>query len=157
MIVNDISYNQIEGEFSSTIFTEKAPASYSNAYKSKKNIQDWVFPDGSSSKSIEHRFAEDLDAANEVVVYAKLPRTFQIPTPVGNYAPDWAIAFDEGSVKHVFFIAETKGTMDSFELRGIEDAKIQCARKLFNEMSGSEVRYQAVATYDDLLQAINHI
>ena len=154
MIVNDISYNRIAGEYDSTIFTEKAPASYSNAYRAQKNIQDWVLPDGYSTKSVEHKFAEDLDSASEVVVYAKLPRTFQIPTPVGNYAPDWAIAFEEGSVKHIYFIAETKGTMDSMELRGIENAKITCARKVFNEMSSSEVRYQAVASYDDLLQSI---
>ncbi|MDR3052462.1 MAG: DEAD/DEAH box helicase family protein [Coriobacteriales bacterium] len=155
MVVDDISYNAVAGEYESTIFTEKAPASYSNAYQAEKNIQDWVFPDGTSSKSIEHKFAEDLDAANEVVVYAKLPRSFQIPTPVGNYAPDWAIAFAEGTVKHIFFVAETKGTMDSLELRGAEDVKIKCARKLFNEMSTSEARYQAVAKYDDLLQAMN--
>lgn len=75
------------------------------------------------TKSIERKFAEDLDAADEVCVYAKLPRTFQIPTPVGNYSPDWAIAFYEGTVKHIFFIAETKGTMESLELRPIEQAK----------------------------------
>jgi type III restriction enzyme len=157
MIVDDISYNRIAGEYDSTIFTEKAPANYSSAYRAEKGIQDWVFPDGLSARSIEYKFAKNLDEANEVVVYAKLPRTFQIPTPVGNYAPVWAIAFEEGSVKHIFFVAETKGTMDSFELKGVEVAKIRCARKLFNEMSSSEVRYQAVASYDDLLQAMNAI
>jgi type III restriction enzyme len=157
MIVNSISYNCITGEYDSAIFTEKVPTSYSSAYKAQKNIQDWVFPDGTAKKSVEHRFAEELDAASEVVVYAKLPRTFQIPTPVGNYAPDWAIAFKEGSVRHIFFVAETKGTMDSMELSGIENAKIMCARKLFNEMSSSEVRYQAVASYDDLLREIETI
>lgn len=68
-----------------------------------------------AEKSIERKFAEDLDAAEEVCVYAKLPRTFQIPTPVGNYSPDWAIAFYEGKVKHIFFVAETKGTMESLD------------------------------------------
>lgn len=77
-----------------------------------------------AEKSIERKFAEDLDATEEVCVYAKLPRTFQIPTPVGNYSPDWAIAFYEGKVKHIFFVAETKGTMESLELRPIEQAKI---------------------------------
>lgn len=157
MIVDDISYNETDGTYETSIFTEKAPTSYAHAYSAKKNIQDWVFPDGSSTKPVEHKFAEDMDAADEVVVYAKLPRTFQIPTPVGNYAPDWAIAFKEGSVRHVFFVAETKGTMDSMELRGIENAKITCARKLFNEMSGSGVRYQAVATYDDLLNEVGKL
>ena len=52
-----------------------------------------------------------MDLAEEVCVYAKLPKGFSIPTPVGNYSPDWAIAFNKGTVKHIFFIAETKGTM----------------------------------------------
>lgn len=68
-------------------------------------------PMAQQDKSIEKKFAEDLDSAEEVCVYAKLPKTFRIPTPVGNYSPDWAIAFYEGKVKHIFFIAETKGTM----------------------------------------------
>lgn len=76
---------------------------------------------------------------------------FQIPTPVGNYSPDWAIAFNEGTVKHVFFIAETKGDMSTMELRPIETAKINCARALFNNLSGADVRYDCVKSYDDLL------
>ena len=111
----------------------------------------------SADKSIERRFAEDLDAAEEVCVYAKLPRSFQIPTPVGNYSPDWAIAFYEGKVKHIFFIAETKGTMETLELRPIERAKISCARKLFNEMSASNVVYHDVKTYEDLLTIMKSI
>ncbi len=110
-----------------------------------------------AEKSIERKFAEDLDAAEEVCVYVKLPRTFQIPTPVGNYSPDWAIAFYEGKVKHIFFVAETKGTMESLELRPIEQAKISCAKKLFNEMSTSKVRYHDVDSYQNLLAVINSI
>ena len=114
-------------------------------------MQDYVFPDGTAVKSVERRFAEDLDAADEVVVYAKLPRSFQIPTPVGNYAPDWAIAFRQGSVKHVFFVAETKGSMNTLELRPIEQAKIACARKLFNEMGDADVHYDVVDSFEKLL------
>ena len=139
-IVEHISYDTIEGEYDSTIFTaEKNTQSFEKAFLAKKAIQDYVFTDGVAEKSIERKFAEDLDAAEEVCVYAKLPRTFQIPTPVGNYSPDWAIAFYEGKVKHIFFVAETKGTMESLELRPIEQAKISCAKKLFNEMSTSKV------------------
>lgn len=76
-----------------------------------------------------------MDLAEEVCVYAKLPRGFQIPTPVGNYAPDWAIAFNNGTVKHIFFVVETKGTMETLNLRPIEQAKAKCAKKLFNELS----------------------
>ena len=116
-----------------------------------------MFTDGSAEKSIERKFAEDLDAAEEVCVYAKLPRTFQIPTPVGNYSPDWAIAFYEGTVKHIFFVAETKGTLESLNLRPIEKSKILCARKLFNEMSTSNVVYHDVDSYQTLLATMKSI
>ena len=153
-----ISYDTIEGEYDSSIFTaEKATQSFDKAFLAKKAIQDYVFTDGSADKSIERKFAEDLDAADEVCVYAKLPRTFQIPTPVGNYSPDWAIAFYEGKVKHIFFIAETKGTMESLELRPIEQAKISCAKKLFNEMSTSNVVYHDVDSYQSLLNIMNSL
>lgn len=158
MIVEHISYDTIEGEYDSTIFTaEKNTQSFDKAFLAKKAIQDYVFTDGSADKSIERKFAEDLDAADEVCVYAKLPRTFQIPTPVGNYSPDWAIAFYEGKVKHIFFVAETKGTMESLELRPIEQAKISCAKKLFNEMSNSKVVYHDVDSYQSLLNIMNSI
>lgn len=158
MIVEHISYDTIEGEYDSTIFTaEKNTQSFDKAFLAKKAIQDYVFTDGSAEKSIERKFAEDLDAAEEVCVYAKLPRTFQIPTPVGNYSPDWAIAFYEGKVKHIFFVAETKGTMESLNLRPIEQAKISCAKKLFNEMSTSKVKYHDVDSYQNLLNIMNSL
>lgn len=156
MIVEHISYDTIEGGYDSDIFTAgKNTQSFDKAFLAKKAIQDYVFTDGSADKSIERKFVEDLDAAEEVCVYAKLPRTFQIPTPVGNYSPDWAIAFYEGKVKHIFFVAETKGTMESLNLRPIEQAKISCAKKLFNEMSTSKVKYHDVDSYQSLLRIMN--
>lgn len=158
MIVEHIAYDTIEGEYDSNIFTaEKSTQSFDRAFLAKKAIQDYVFTDGSAEKSIERKFAEDLDAAEEVCVYAKLPRTFQIPTPVGNYSPNWAIAFYEGTVKHIFFVAETKGTMESLELRPIEQAKISCAKKLFNEMSTNKVKYHDVDSYQSLLNIMNSL
>lgn len=158
MIVDHISYNTIDGEYDSSIFTaEKSTQSFDKAFLAKKAIQDYVFTDGTAEKSVERRFVEDLDAAEEVCVYAKLPRTFQIPTPVGDYSPDWAIAFYEGKVKHIFFVAETKGTMESLQFRDIEKAKISCARKLFNEMSTSKVVYHDVDSYQSLLNVMNSI
>ena len=155
MIVEHISYDVIDGEYDSTIFTaDKNSQSFEKAFLAKKAIQDYVFTDGSAEKSIERKFVEDLDAAAEVCVYAKLPRTFHIPTPVGNYSPDWAIAFYEGTVKHIFFVAETKGTMESLNLRPIEQAKISCAKKLFNEMSTSKVKYHDVDSYQSLLDVM---
>ena len=151
MIVDHISYNLIEGGYDSTIFTqEKSSQSLSKAYAAQKHIMDYVFSDSDG----ERKFASALDGASEVCVYAKLPRSFQIPTPVGNYAPDWAIAFNKGAVKHIFFIAETKGSLDSMELRGVEKAKIACAKKLFNDASTSEVRYGAISKYEELLDII---
>lgn len=157
MIIEHITYNQVEGEFDSTIFTEsKLSTEYSNAYKAKKHIKDYVFVDGiNKSNSIERKLAQDMDKAEEVVVYAKLPTSFYIPTPVGNYSPDWAIAFKEGSVKHIYFVAETKGTLDSLQLRCVEKAKIECAKKLFNNISTSKVRYEHINTYQSLLDKIN--
>ena len=152
MIVEHISYDEIGGEYDSGIFTaEKTSQDFDKAFRANKAIQDYVFTDGSVDKSIERRFAEDLDAASEVCVYAKLPKGFHIPTPVGNYSPDWAIAFYEGTVKHIYFVAETKGTMESLNLRPIEQAKISCAKKLFNEISTNEVRYHDVDSYQSLL------
>ena len=158
MIVEHISYNQIDGEYDSSIFTaEKNSQSFSNAFKADKAIQDYVFTDGIAKDSVEKNFAKSLDEADEVCVYAKLPRGFKIPTPVGNYSPDWAIAFHKGRVKHIFFIAETKGTMQTLSLRPIEQAKISCAKKLFNSISTSKVKYHDVDSYENLLKVIEAI
>lgn len=116
-----------------------------------------MFTDGSAEQSVERRFAQDLDGADEVCVYAKLPKGFQIPTPVGNYSPYWAITFKAESVKHIYFIAETKGTMESLQFREIEKAKIKCAKKLFNEISTSNVRYHDVDSYQRLLDIMGKV
>lgn len=104
---------------------------------------------------------EELDTSDEVVVYAKLPRGFLIPTPVGDYNPDWAISFKVGSVKHVYFVAETKGTMSSLKLREIESIKIACARKFFEEIgqrvSTDKVRYDVVTDYGKLMEVVGLI
>lgn len=147
MIVETIHYNMTEGKYDSSIFTVKSKMDFDKAYEAKKHITDYVFSDSKG----ERQFAHDLDEAKEVVVYAKLPRTFQIPTPVGNYAPDWAIAMEVDGIKHIFFIAETKGSMSSMDLTKIELAKIECAEKLFNSISTSKVKYHKVASYSDLL------
>ena len=160
MIVEHISYNKIDGTYDSAIFTaEKISQPFEKAFKANKAIQDYVFTDGyaADGQSTERKFVSNLDSAEEVVVYAKLPKGFSIPTPVGNYSPDWAIAFREGTVKHIYFIAETKGTMESLQLKPIEQAKINCAKRLFNNLSTSNVRYDAVNDYQQLLSVINSI
>ena len=153
MIVEAIHYNITEGKYDSDIFTVKSKMEFDRAYEAKKHVTDYVFSDSKG----ERQFAEALDEASEVVVYAKLPRSFQIPTPVGNYAPDWAIAMKKDGVKHIFFIAETKGSMSSMELNAIERAKIACAEKLFNSISTANVKYHKVASYEDLRNAIHAV
>lgn len=156
MIVEHITYTESSEEpYDSNIFTaEKNSQSFDKAFAAEKAIQDYVFTDGTAEQSVERRFAQELDKADEVCVYAKLPKGFAIPTPVGNYSPDWAIAFYEGTVKHIFFIAETKGSMESFDFRRIEEAKISCAKKLFNNISTSNIRYDAVDSYRSLLDIV---
>ena len=153
MIVEAIQYNMTDGKYDSDIFTVKGKVDFDKAYEARKHITDYVFSDSKG----ERNFAHDLDEASEVVVYAKLPRSFQIPTPVGNYAPDWAIAMKKDGVKHVFFIAETKGSMSSMQISKIENAKIECAEKLFNSMSTAKVKYHKVASYNDLMDAMNSL
>ena len=158
MIVDHVTYNKTENKYDTDIFTNnQSKIDFRKAFKTTKHIEDFVVTDGIAENSIEMKFATDLEKADEVCVYAKLPRGFQIPTPVGNYAPDWAIAFKEGTVKHIYFVAETKGTMDSLELRPIEQAKIKCAKKLFNELSDNKVVYHEVSNYQELLNVMNGI
>lgn len=159
MIVEQITYNQTEGTYDSSIFTAEKSTDFSKAYRAKKNVQDYVFADGyaKDGQSIERKFAESMDLADEVCVYAKLPKGFSIPTPVGNYSPDWAIAFNKGVVKHIFFIAETKGTMETLNLKSIEQAKIACAKKLFSTLSSADVVYHEVNSYQHLLDIMDRL
>ena len=153
MIVEHIHYHLTDGTYDSDIFTAASKAEFDKAYQATKHVTDYVVSDSIG----ERNFAHDLDEASEVVVYAKLPRSFQIPTPVGSYAPDWAIAMQKGDVKHIFFIAETKGSLQTMQLNAIENAKIDCCTQLFNEMSTKSVRYHKVTCYQDLIDAMTAI
>ena len=156
MVIEQLRYDAINDRYETDIFTaNQTGQDFSRATrKLKKHVYDYVIADS----KIEERFADDLDAANEVVVYAKLPRGFLIPTPVGDYDPDWAISFKQGSVKHIYFVAETKGTMSSIKLREIEKNKIECARKFFDEIADKatqdQIRYDVVDNYDKLLDLV---
>ena len=159
MIVEHITYNKTEGVYDSAIFTAEKSGDFSKGYRAKKNVQDYLFTDGyaKDGKSVERRMAEDMDIAEEVSVYAKLPKGFKIPTPVGNYSPDWAIAFNKGTVKHIFFVAETKGTMDSLNLKPIEQAKIKCAKKLFANLNENDLVYHEVDSYQSMLNIMEKL
>lgn len=155
VIVEHLTYDALEDRFDSAIFTEnqtKQDLTHAGS-KLTKHIYDYVVTDS----KIERAFVNELDTSTEVAVYAKLPRGFFIPTPVGDYNPDWAIAFTEGSVKHVYFVAETKGSLSTLQLKGVEDAKIECARKFFaslNEKNRNDVTYDVVTDYSELMQLV---
>ena len=151
VIVEHIAYDPTGDTYSSDIFAqEKNKEDFSKAVKANHHIYDYVFTDSKN----ERDFVKELDASTEVVVYAKLPKGFFIPTPVGNYNPDWAIAFQQGKVKHVYFVAETKGSMSSMDLRKIEESKIECARKFFAKITSAQVRYDVVDSYGKLMDLV---
>ena len=149
VIVEHLAYNPVEDTHSSDIFTQQK-GDLAKGFKANRHIYDYVFTDSAN----ERTFVGELDASSEVVVYAKLPKSFQIPTPVGNYNPDWAIAFQSGKVKHVYFIAETKGSMSSMDLRKIEESKIECARKFFAKITSDQVKYDVVNNYGKLMDLV---
>lgn len=151
MVVEHLTYSPVEDRHElSEIFTVDKRKDFSRAVKTNRHVYDYVFTDSKN----ERDFVSELDTSKEVVVYAKLPRGFFIPTPVGNYNPDWAIAFKEGMVKHVYFVAETKGSMSTMELREIEKCKTDCARKFFTEITTDQVKYDVVTDYAGLLNLV---
>lgn len=158
VIVEHLIYDPLDGRYDSSIFTEnQAAQDLSKAGdKLKKSVYEYVVTDS----KVERSFVEKLDVSKEVVVYSKLPRGFFIPTPVGDYNPDWAIAFrdDVTKIKHVYFVAETKGSMSTLQLKGVEQAKIDCASKFFASLNAKAetdaVKYDVVDSYDSLLQLV---
>lgn len=151
-VVEKLSYNLLEERFDSSIFTTEQPINdFSKVVKDvKKHIYDYVKVDS----DIERKFVEELDTDKDVTVYTKLPGGFFIPTPVGDYNPDWAISFKEGSVKHIYFVAETKGSLSSLNLKGAELSKIECARRFFQELSNAQLKYDVVTDYRKLIELV---
>ncbi len=155
-IIEQLCYDEIEDRYNTDIFTAaQTGQDFSRATgKLNNHIYDYCITDS----DVERKFVDDLDTSSEVVVYAKLPRGFLIPTPVGDYNPDWAISFKQGSVKHIYFVAETKGTMSSMKLREIEKTKIKCARKFFTELNEhivkDKVKYDVVTDYGKLMDIV---
>ena len=156
MIIEHLAYDPVEDKFDLDIFTTgQTKQDFSKAGdKLKRHIYDYVITDS----GIERDFVRELDTCTEVVVYAKLPRGFLIPTPVGDYNPDWAVSFKEGAVKHVYFVAETKGSMSSMELRQVEKTRIECARRFFDEINKKyapeNVKYDVVNSFGKLMELV---
>ena len=151
-IIQHITYNALDEHYETDIFTEPTIKGKlgTNAMKAKKHLYDHIVYDSSN----EQKFAELLDTDVNVAVYVKLPDGFYISTPVGKYNPDWAIAFYEENIKHIYFVAETKGAMRSMQLRMIEDAKIHCAKEHFKSISSEKVVYDVVDSYETLLNKV---
>jgi len=152
VIIQHITYNKIEAVYDTSIFTEPTikGSLKTNAMATQKHLYDYVIYDSTN----ERRFAEELESSEEVAVYVKLPAGFAIKTPVGEYRPDWAIAFNQDQVKHIYFVAETKGSMSSMQLRQIEAAKIHCAKEHFKAISTNDVKYEVVDSYDTLMNIV---
>lgn len=154
-IIQHITYDVLDDEYNTDIFTDASIRGKLgvNTMKANKHLFDHVRYDSTN----EERFAKELDTSDEVSVYVKLPDGFFISTPVGKYNPDWAVAFYEGQIKHIYFVAETKGSLDSLHLNHItptEQAKIDCARQHFKAISSENVKYDVVSSYDDLIQKV---
>ena len=151
-IVQHITYNMLDERYDTDIFTEPTIKGKlgANAMKAQRHLYDHIVYDSTN----ERDFAFELDTNTDVAVYVKLPDSFYISTPVGHYNPDWAIAFYEGTVKHIYFVAETKGSMRSMQLRQIEESKIHCAREHFKAISGDNVVYDVVDSYETLLNKV---
>ena len=151
-IINHITYNVMDEKYDTRLFTDPTIKGRlgKNAMKANKHLYDHLVYDSTNERS----FAMELDTNKDVAVYVKLPDGFYISTPVGKYNPDWAIAFYEGNIKHIYFIAETKGSMDSMQLRLIEESKIQCAREHFKAISNGNVVYDVVNGYKSLLEKV---
>jgi len=152
-LINNITYHKTDSVYEDDIFTvNNFHGSLSeDILEVKKHIYKYVKTDS----KIERKFATDLELIdNKVLVYAKLPNGFKIPTPVGNYNPDWAIVFDDKEVKHIYFIAETKGSMSSLQLKGIEKQKIDYAKKHFESLSCSDLQYDVIDSYESLMEKV---
>ena len=151
-IIEHITYNVMDEKYGTDIFTDPTIKGRLdvNAMKAKKHLYDHIVYDSTNEKN----FATELDTNTDVAVYVKLPDGFYISTPVGHYNPDWAVAFYEGNVKHIYFVAETKGSMNSMQLRLIEESKIHCAREHFKAISNGEIVYDVVDSYKSLIEKV---
>lgn len=134
LMIDGIKYHRLGSkEYEMTLFESKELEAYLNNYtftvkNTSKTIYDDIIP---LDSSIENQFARDCETSEQIQFYFKLPSWFKIPTPIGEYNPDWAIVFEED--KKLYFVAETKSTgindIDISKLRQSEQFKIACAKK----------------------------
>ncbi|MDP3930109.1 MAG: DEAD/DEAH box helicase family protein [Bacteroidota bacterium] len=134
-IIDGIVYKKI-GEhdyFQQELFENEELYGYlkSNLMPSSKSPYEYVV----YGSSIESDLVKDFENNENIKVYAKLPSWFKIDTPLGTYNPDWAILFEKDGLEKLYFIVESKSTLDIFGLRPNEKAKFDCGKKHFNALS----------------------
>lgn len=166
LVTEGISYNKIPGEdFKEDIFAEEIKKNESAQNKdvmiTSKGISDYLFSNMLDS-NIERNFANELEHNENVCVYAKLPLSYSFPTPYGDYTPDWAVCYRDPNKKEeqVYFVIETKGNTDVENLRLKENAKIKCARKLFESMkkdTNSKITYHETKNFEQFIQNLNSL
>jgi len=156
MVIQGLKYNPLDSTYPDNeifVSNENIPL---QSYKAERHIWDYVVTDSDN----ERKFVEELDGADEVVVYAKLPDRFQIPTPFGSYNPDWAIAFNKDKVRQIYFVAETKGSMFDTDLREKEKRKIESAKKFFATLNeeyqsmADVVQYSVIDSFGSLIKLV---
>jgi type III restriction enzyme len=135
LMVDGIKYEKLgHTEYEMRLFANEEIETYlSNLFKvtkQEKTIYNYIPVDS----NIEEKFAQECEADSKVIFYFKLPRGFKIPTPLGNYIPDWAVILENDH--RLYFVAETKSTLNNELLRGIEELKIKCGKKHFIEFEG---------------------
>lgn len=152
LVIEHLRYDRIADRYDVSVFeTAAQQQDLSKAQEVARHVFNYLVTDS----KVEEDFARALETSDKVVVYAKLPSGFTIPTPVGGYNPDWAIAFEAGAVKHVYFVAETKGSLNEEMLRETERAKIDAAKAFFRAFEDKGIVYGVVATYQDLINAVS--
>lgn len=153
-VIEHVEYSKIDETYGTDIFTEDSikGSLNKNCIDVKKHLYDRLVYDSTN----EPEFAKGIDTNKDVKLYVKLPGKFYINTPVGSYNPDWAIAYKEDGKNHIYFVAETKGNMETLDLslRGIEKIKTECAKKHFNAICGEDITYGVVDSLDGLLDIL---
>ena len=150
-LVDGIKYRRSGNEsyYAQELFVKDELTGYlNNMIKSQKSVYDHVIWDVGN----EAKFAEDLEMSSAVKVYAKLPRWFKVPTPLGSYNPDWAVLLENEDSERLYFVAETKGTSFLDDLRNPERAYLECGKVHFAtlEIGENPAKFRVVRTLDEL-------
>ena len=150
-LVEGIKYQRAGDEvyYAQELFVKEELTGYLNKMvESQKSVYDHVIWESDN----EAKFTEQLETSAAVKVYAKLPKWFQVPTPLGTYNPDWAVLIEDSNNERLYFVAETKGTSFLDDLRNSERAKVDCGREHFAalEVGETPAQYRVVHTLDEL-------